>query len=71
MPTNAREPQALTQTRGQIEIHLPKAFTGDVSGSTVEWDGETYRLDNDSAKFMDENTPGRWNRFFRAEVMRG
>jgi hypothetical protein len=70
-PTNVREPQAMTQTRGQVQIHLPKTFTGDVSGSTVDWDGETYRLDNDGAKFMNENTPGAWNRYFRAEVIRG
>jgi hypothetical protein len=71
VPSAAAEQQAMTQTRGQIEIHLPKVFTGDVGGSTVDWDGDTYRVDNDGAKFMTENTPGRWNRFFRAEVIRG
>lgn len=71
VPSAAPEQQAMTQTRGQIEIHLPKTFTGDIGGSTVDWDGQTYRVDNSGAKFMTENTPGRWNRFFRAEVIRG
>ena len=71
VPSAAAEQQAMTQTRGQIEIHLPKVFTGDVGGSTVEYDGTNYRVDDDGAKFMTENTPGRWNRFFRAEVIRG
>lgn len=71
VPSAAPEQQAMTQTRALIEIHLPKTFGGDVSGSTVYYDGQTYRLDNSGAAYMAENTPGRWNRTFRAEVVRG
>lgn len=71
VPSAAPEQQAMTQTRGQIEIHLPKTFSGDVGGSTVDWSGQTYRVDNSGAVYMPENTPGRWNRNFRAEVIRG
>lgn len=71
VPTAVAEQQAMTQTRGQIEIHLPKVYAGDVGGSTVDWSGNTYRVDDDGAVFMEENTPGRWNRFFRAEVIHG
>lgn len=70
-PSNAREAQALEQSRDQVRIHLPKAFTGDVSNSDVEYDGKTFHLDSDSVKFMDANTPTRWNRYFRAEAING
>lgn len=71
VPTAAPEQQAMTQTRALIEIHLPKTFAGDVGGSTVEYMGRTYRVDNSGAVYMPENTPGRWNRNFRAEVING
>ena len=71
VPSAAPEQQAMTQTRGLIEIHLPKTFTGDVGGSTVDYAGQTYRVDNSGAVYMEENTPGRWNRNFRAEVING
>lgn len=66
-PTNVREQQALEQSRDQVRIHLPKAFTGSVADSTVTWAGKTFRVDSDSVQFMNENTPGPWNRYFRAE----
>lgn len=66
-PANAREQQAMEQSRDQVRIHLPKSYTGDVGGSTVAWDGKAFSLDSDSVKFMDGNTPTRWNRYFRAE----
>ena len=70
-PIGVRENQAVDQSRDQVRIHLPKTFTGDVSNSEVDYDGKTFRLDSDSVKFMDENTPTRWNRYFRAEVVSG
>lgn len=70
-PANAREQQALEQSRDQVRIHLPKAFDGDVSDSDVVWDGKTFHLDSDSVVFMEENTPTRWNRYIRAEVING
>lgn len=68
-PSSAREQQAMDQSRDQIRIHLPKAFDGDVSGSTVQYDGKTFKVDSDSVVFMLENTPTRWNRYFRAEAV--
>ena len=67
-PTNVREEQAMKQGKIQVRIHLPKTFDGDVSDSTVEWNGETFHLDSDSVVFMNENCPTRWNRYFRAEA---
>jgi hypothetical protein len=67
VPTNAREEQAIAQSRDQIYIHFPKAFTGDLSASNVTYDGKTFKLDSDTVKFMDGNTPTRWNRYVRAE----
>lgn len=66
-PSTAREQQAMNQARDQVRIHLPKSFTGSISDSYVAWDGKIFQIDSDSVKFMDENTPTRWNRYFRAE----
>ncbi len=66
-PTNAREQQALEQAKDQVRIHLPKLFTGDVGSSEVTYDTKTFHLDSDTVKFMDGNTPTRWNRYLRAE----
>lgn len=70
-PVSAREQQALEQSRDQVRIHLPKAYTGDVSDSDVVWDGKKFHLDSDSVVFMAENTPTRWNRYIRAEAVNG
>lgn len=67
-PANQREEQAMSQGKIQVRIHLPKSFTGDVSDSDVEWDGKVFHLDSDSVKFMNENCPTKWNRYFRAEA---
>lgn len=70
-PLSAREQQALEQSKDQVRIHLPKAYTGDVSDSDVVWNGKTFHVDSDAVVFMPENTPTRWNRYFRAEVTNG
>lgn len=70
-PANAREQQALENSRDQVRIHLPKTYTGDVGNSEVEWGGKTFRLDSDSVPFMNENCPTKWNRYFRAEAING
>ena len=70
-PATAREQQAMEQSRDQVRVHLPKAFDGDVSSSTFDYDGKTFTLDSDSVVFMAGNTPTRWNRYFRAECLNG
>lgn len=67
-PANQRETEALAQQRLQVRIHLPKTFTGDISNSTVEWGGKTFKVDSDAVAFMNENCPTKWNRYFRAEA---
>lgn len=61
----------MEQSRDQVRIHLPKAYTGDVSDSNVAWNGKLFKVDSDSVVFMNENTPTRWNRYFRAECVNG
>lgn len=68
-PTNIREQQAMEQSKDQVRIHLPKTYTGDVSDSTVIWDGKTFKVDSTNVKFMDDLVPGQWNRYFRAEAI--
>lgn len=70
-PSNSREQQALEQSKDQVRIHLPKTYTGDVGNSDVDYNGKTFHLDSSSIKFMDDNTPTRWNRYFRAECLNG
>lgn len=70
-PVSAREQQAIEQSRDQVRIHLPKAYTGDVSDSDVTYRGKVFHLDSDSVQFMNENTPTRWNRYIRAECING
>ena len=67
-PTTAREQQAMEQSKDQVRVHMPKTSTADVRNSTFVYDGKTFAIDSSSAvKFMDGNTPTRWNRYFRAE----
>lgn len=68
-PITAREQQAMNQARDQVRVHLPKAFAGDVSASSFEYNGKVFTLDSDSVVFMPENTPTRWNRYLRAECV--
>jgi len=70
-PSNARETQAIEQQRDQVRVHLPKLNTQDISNSSFVYDGKLFTVDSDSVKFMDENTPTRWNKYFRAECVNG
>lgn len=63
------EQQAKTQTRDRIRIHMPLTSTDDVSNSTVVWSGKTFIVNSSATVFMPENTPGQWNRYFRAEAI--
>jgi hypothetical protein len=66
-PSTAREQQAMEQSKDQVRVHMPKASTANVGGSSFVYDGKTFLLDSSSVKFMLENTPTRWDRYFRAE----
>ena len=68
-PSTAREQQAMEQSKDQVRVHMPKASSADVGGSTFIYDGKTFSVDNSAVKFMDGNTPTRWNRYFRAEAV--
>jgi hypothetical protein len=68
-PATAREQQAMEQSRDQVRVHIPKASSEDVSDSDVTWNGKVFHIDSDSVVFMDENTPTRWNRYFRGECI--
>lgn len=70
-PSNAREAQALEQSRDQVRVHIPKTSDADISDSTFVYDGKTFKVDSDSVRFMPENTPTRWHRYFRAECVNG
>lgn len=70
-PANAREQQAMEQSRDQVRIHIPKTSDADVGDSTLVYEGKTFKIDSDSVKFMADNTPTRWDRYFRGESLNG
>ena len=70
-PATAREQQAMDQSKDQVRVHLPKTTTEDVANSSFVYDGKTFEVDSDSVVFMADNTPTRWNRYFRAECVNG
>lgn len=68
-PTTAREQQAMEQSKDQVRVHMPKASSADVAGSSFVYNGKVFTVDSDSVIFMAGNTPTRWNRYFRAECV--
>lgn len=70
-PQDRIESAALERDQTIVRIHLPKADDRDVSDSTMVYDGQTFRLIGKPVRFMTENTPTRWNRYMRAEVVNG
>lgn len=68
-PQNARENQAMERGKIQVRVHLPKVFTGDVSKSAFDYNGVEFETDTNPVEFMRENTPTKWNRYFRAEAI--
>lgn len=68
-PTNIREQQAMEQARIQVRVHIPKFNDEDISNSYFYYDDKKFKVDSDSVVFMKENTPTKWNRYFRAEAI--
>ena len=54
-------------TRPQILIHLPRNDHHKVDGAWVHYDDHDWHIIGTTATQMDENTPGRWNRYAIAE----
>lgn len=70
-PYDRVESAALDRDVTLVRVHLPKLDTRDVSDSHFTYDGERFRVIGKPVKFMNENTPTRWNRYMRAEVTNG
>lgn len=70
-PYDRVESAALDRDVTLVRVHLPKASTADVSDSEFTYEGESFRVIGRPVKFMDENTPTRWNRYLRAESING
>ena len=68
-PTNAREQLAIEQGKVQVEIHIPKGDTTDLSGSSIVYQGKIFQIDTDNVAYMEANTPTRWNRRLRGELV--
>lgn len=70
-PIDRVESAALDRDSTVVRVHLPKADESDVSDSTFVYDGQQFRMIGKPVKFMNENTPTRWNRYLRAESING
>ena len=70
-PIDRVESAALDRDSTVVRVHLPKADERDVSDSTFQYDGLQFRVIGKPVKFMNENTPTRWNRYLRAEAVNG
>lgn len=70
-PFDRVESAALDRDATLVRVHLPKADERDVSDATFNYDGQVFRVIGKPVKFMNENTPTRWNRFLRAEAVNG
>lgn len=70
-PIDRVESAALDRNSTVVRIYLPKDDSSDVSKSSFEYDGETFQVIGRPVKFMEENTPTRWNRYARAESIDG
>lgn len=70
-PVDRVESAALERDVTVVRVHLPKLDKRDVSNSTFEYEGETFRVIGKPVAFMEANTPTRWNRYMRAEAVNG
>lgn len=68
---DASRPEGVTVA---YSLHFPKTFEGLLEGCKVvlpqPWGG-TYRVIGNSGRYMDENTPGRWNLPVEVEAAHG
>lgn len=54
--------------RKKLTIHLPKSNSVDVDGAWINYGGDDYHVVGVSSPLIEENTPGRWNRYAIAEM---
>ena len=45
-----------------MTFHFPKAYTASLRGCSVSYGGREYPVIGDPQPYLDENTPGDWNR---------
>lgn len=70
-PIDRVESAALDRNSTVVRVHLPKANERDISNSEFTYEGEKFRVIGRPVKFMNANTPTRWNRYLRAESVSG
>lgn len=70
-PLDRIESSALDRDIAIVRIHLPKSDSTDISDSSVDYGGQTWRVVGKPVAFMNDNTPTIWNRYVRAEAVNG
>ena len=68
-PLNRREQLALEQGIAQVEVHIPREEQKDLGNSYIIYNDITFKIDNNNASYMPENTPTKWNRRLRGEAV--
>lgn len=70
-PFDRVESAALDRDITIVRVHMPKSDATDISDSTFDYGGETFRVIGKPVAFMLENTPTQWNRYVKAEAIHG
>ena len=73
-PASTDDLEAIARPEGDtvaLALHFPKTYTASLRGSLVEVRGRRYEIQGDPQSYMDENTPGAWNRPVTATLVEG
>lgn len=54
-----------------MTFHFPKTYTASLRGCRIRFNAHEYRVVGDPQPYMEQNTPGSWNRTVGAEAVYG
>lgn len=54
-----------------VTFHFPKTYTASLRGCRIQVGEHEYRVVGDPQPYMEQNTPGSWNRTVGAEAVYG
>ena len=57
--------------RIDMTFHFPKTYTESLRGARIRYQDREYRVIGDPQSYMEDNTPGEWNRTVETEVCDG
>ena len=69
--SNLSDPERVHGDAAALTVHVPKSYTSPLRGCRVRVRGVEYEVGGDPDAYMEENTPGPWNRSVPLEVVHG